>query len=691
MASSSQQNTNEFPHNYQPDLNGKATHIESNTRNLAVAAAGYANDNHLAGLVEAATAAAGQDVGWSQPEDSEAMMGSHGRALQNHLNSYGGGMHLGDSFADPANTQVPFTGIAQAGGQGGAPDGAARQLPHANQSMTLESSRKRRREDSNVDPAITGTAQQQYGANGNMDAGQPQAGAEVNENGHGLDIRELPPQQTMSDARAAGVHSAVAIFRPATATSKKYTRPPMSKLFASLELSAENFLHLQAAAKAYMLDDDHPERRDCVGQRGKGDSDMVRLRLYHCVRDFLDKEGHGTKYFDEHVINEGMGPRTLIWPRDDQQIITLVTPLLRRMVTNERQRQYAIETRKGGAAEEKKRKQSTGSMTNASSQPARPPTTTNFQAPPPNTDIQLGMAELIDKTYPTDWGSIATVYNNYNQDYRLDNLGSISGLPQQDWWGIIAAVDSHFQTYHHGNAVECDDQCLSCTVNHIVASDSAMNATWRLGSQEDDVTAWNYFATGITRDVSHLIRDNLITRHDLLEEHPYHQQHPQYLQQLHQGQAHLASAQSSPLSEPSPSISPHLSAQTVPVPTVATQQITLHINFVSTSTNKRVAPRLDIPADQCADLQSLLHRIREYFVAQQQQQQHESQQGMALLEPLLPIKVWLEDGLASVQTDAEWMVALLAVSTVDWMDGELRVVVGVEGGNGGGAGANASA
>jgi hypothetical protein len=33
-------------------------------------------------------------------------------------------------------------------------------------------------------------------------------------------------------------------------------------MFSSLEISPENFLHLQAAAKNYMLDDEHPERRD---------------------------------------------------------------------------------------------------------------------------------------------------------------------------------------------------------------------------------------------------------------------------------------------------------------------------------------------------------------------------------------------------------------------------------------------
>lgn len=159
------------------------------------------------------------------------------------------------------------------------------------------------------------------------------------------------------DARAAGVHSAAALFRPASDLSKKYTRPPMSKLFASLELSPENFLYLQAAAKQYMLDPAHPYRQSCVGNRGRGDSDMVKLKLHHCVREFLEQGGWGEKYFGANAPppgepdDQGVVPtrqRQYIWPHEKDRIIALCTPLLRRMVTNERQRQYAIESRKGG-------------------------------------------------------------------------------------------------------------------------------------------------------------------------------------------------------------------------------------------------------------------------------------------------------------------------------------------------------
>ncbi|KAI9851310.1 MAG: hypothetical protein M1838_004046 [Thelocarpon superellum] len=171
-----------------------------------------------------------------------------------------------------------------------------------------------------------------------------------------------PPHEALlninkSDIRSIGVHSAVALFRRPSESSMKYARPPMSKLFASLELSPENFLHLQAAAKTYMLNDDYPERRECVGNRGKGDSDMVKLRLYNCANEFLEGEGNGERYFGRDVAQEGVARRRLIWPEQKQSILAAVTPLLRRMVTNERQRRYAVETRaKAGGPESKKRK-----------------------------------------------------------------------------------------------------------------------------------------------------------------------------------------------------------------------------------------------------------------------------------------------------------------------------------------------
>ena len=140
--------------------------------------------------------------------------------------------------------------------------------------------------------------------------------------------------------------SAAALFRTPPLSSKKTTRPPMSRLYLSLELPPDSFLHLQAAAKTYMLDSSHPERSEAVGQRGKGDpAGIVKLNLYNCVKNFLTDEGHGLRYFAAGMLGDAGVPRTMAWPEDEAKIVAAVTPLLRRMVTNERQRKYAVETR----------------------------------------------------------------------------------------------------------------------------------------------------------------------------------------------------------------------------------------------------------------------------------------------------------------------------------------------------------
>jgi hypothetical protein len=87
----------------------------------------------------------------------------------------------------------------------------------------------------------------------------------------------------------------------------------MSKLFTSLQVSPEQFLKLQVAAKAYMLDRDYPERRDCVGIRGHGGSDMAKLKLFECVRSFLEGEGWGERCWGGE-LEEG-DIRRLRWPQ----------------------------------------------------------------------------------------------------------------------------------------------------------------------------------------------------------------------------------------------------------------------------------------------------------------------------------------------------------------------------------------
>lgn len=86
----------------------------------------------------------------------------------------------------------------------------------------------------------------------------------------------------------------------------------MSKIFTSLELTPEQFLHLQGAAKTYMLDENYPERSQSVGTKSRGDADMIKLKLFECVRCFLEDEGWGERCFGANApLAES---RKLKWP-----------------------------------------------------------------------------------------------------------------------------------------------------------------------------------------------------------------------------------------------------------------------------------------------------------------------------------------------------------------------------------------
>lgn len=165
-----------------------------------------------------------------------------------------------------------------------------------------------------------------------------------NGDGHEPEEESQPPQLQSS---------ASILFREPSSKSRKYSRPPLGKVFNSLQLAPENFLRLQNAAKAFMLDEAHPERRDVVGhKKHMGGADVAKLNLWRCVEDFLTGHGFGAKFFGPGVGSgiPGAPQRTISWPQDGQTIVKLMMPLMRKMVMNERQRVYAATSRKGGSA-----------------------------------------------------------------------------------------------------------------------------------------------------------------------------------------------------------------------------------------------------------------------------------------------------------------------------------------------------
>lgn len=90
----------------------------------------------------------------------------------------------------------------------------------------------------------------------------------------------------------------------------------MARLFTSLQITAEEFLHLQAAAKDFMLDPSHPDRYETVGNKDRGDSDMIKLKLFACVKSFL--EGHwGDRLWGSGATNPQQ--QTLRWPSAEKR------------------------------------------------------------------------------------------------------------------------------------------------------------------------------------------------------------------------------------------------------------------------------------------------------------------------------------------------------------------------------------
>ncbi|OBT81471.1 hypothetical protein VE02_09722 [Pseudogymnoascus sp. 03VT05] len=281
----------------------------------------FSND-HFASLLQAA-----ETAGQSQENDNIRMDSRKRNTKAQIASRWGGPPGSATHFRPP---------IPRAHGEKRKQSPNAAQLPELAPSSGFIKPGTRRKKTKEIDPDQLAREHAIWGS----------ASESENDADDGRETHRSGPQVSTSDARAAGVHSAAALFRRPTPASKKYTRPPMSKLFTSLELTPEQFLYLQAAAKTYMLDPAHVERAGCVGNKARADTDLVKLKLFGCVEAFLEDEGWGERCWGPDAGRGAHESRRLRWPEGKHKIITLVTPLMRRMVTNERQRLYANETRK---------------------------------------------------------------------------------------------------------------------------------------------------------------------------------------------------------------------------------------------------------------------------------------------------------------------------------------------------------
>lgn len=82
-----------------------------------------------------------------------------------------------------------------------------------------------------------------------------------------------------------------------------------------MELNPEQYFEIQTAAKAFMLDGNHPERYDIIGGRENRSAKLVTTKLFESVRVFLEEYGWGEKMWGNDAPPlEDLTPRTLRWP-----------------------------------------------------------------------------------------------------------------------------------------------------------------------------------------------------------------------------------------------------------------------------------------------------------------------------------------------------------------------------------------
>lgn len=427
--------------------------------------------------------------------------------------------------------------------------------------------------------------------------------------------------------RVPGVHQTTALFRSPTELSKKYARPPMSKIFTSLEISTENFLRLQAAAKTYMLDDEHPERRESVGQKGKGEDTLVKLKLLKCVEEFLDDLGWGEEVFGEDAVNKGVEERTYFWPQDRDRIIQQVMPLLRRMVTNERQRLYANETRKAQKGTDTD--QGTETPPNQGSpDPDNAPdistNTTSFQQPPSFPFTPDSLVPLFNDSPLPPLGEASAFYTHYDavSSNNLSALHTETALTDNEWFNIIAAIDGHFRLFHK-DGKSCPPACEEAHLNYLLSTYSPLQS--KAGSSEG--TPAGPEAVRVAWDI---IRDT------------------------NQGEGS--------------SISP-------PACPISTVTLQVYI-YTKNRSGLLISPRLSLQASDYFTLKSLKQKIQRSLV--------ESDHHLEIDTEALDITVWLHTGLY-VLTDEEteeeeetsWTTAVEHAAIIGWMEGVLKVIVEV--------------
>jgi hypothetical protein len=586
----------------------------------------YPGDTQFAGLVEAATAAADQEIHWSANAESTS---------SDVRPSY-------EAYETHAPTEEPYNTLPT----GQYDDSIATK-------STGPSTRKRKRDiDTLREDRVTVDGLQPSNYNAASSAPRPSVAAT----------------------------SAAAIFRQPSTTSKKYTRPPIGKLYSSLELSPESFVHLQTAAKEYMLDENHPERLDTIGQRGRGDTDLVRLKLWNFVKEFLDDLGNGQKFFGEHISAvEGQAPRTMIWPHDAERIIKACVPVLRRMVTNERQRRYAMQTRKIsddvlGHESGKERPVARSASANASAIPKL--SRANI--------LELEILDLLNDGCVPGGYEAADWYSAHSRHPSLQEGLSSSALDERDYRILVANIDGHCRIYHNCDVSQCKEECEAQAIERLLSWDSLYNTNVTTNVRERQSRL-----DGILRQVFGLVKSHLQSRPSEPDSEALP---PSDGAAADPGrQDVIVSQDESIMTRTRLAKKADSRRASKRADKRSSEALVLHVNLVSIDgsdtshstlhSTKRLADPFFLPAVFVPNLQALQAEIQKHFGQTLQQLPSSDVSGASQSSkvnrenPELSVKVWLPDGLVRIRDDGEWMVALLSAELVEWMDKEVKILV----------------
>lgn len=146
----------------------------------------------------------------------------------------------------------------------------------------------------------------------------------------GMKLASEPPKALIDDARSLGIRSVLPLFRKSTEAAEKSTRKPpycqsktdtntyvgksVAEQLVSMQISAEWYLQIQAAAKEYMLDVRYPERMGAVGFKTRAGADSSDI--FNCCLKFLEQEWGENCWGIMADFYEG---RTLLWPKNKTQ------------------------------------------------------------------------------------------------------------------------------------------------------------------------------------------------------------------------------------------------------------------------------------------------------------------------------------------------------------------------------------